>query len=498
MKKLSVALAVALAFAAVAPAMAAPAVALTGSLETKFTSRASSVQNETFLSLQAGLQGGSDKTKAVVILAPWSKPDSMYTSSLNSNATSVVDPRIGSVGSQPAGTTFQNPSDPTKFNAYGQDFSNMIKSMYLQTTGSFWTGGPEATTTIGSVAVSESPFVGDLGNRRGIKVEGLKLGPLGVEAFYAPAGGTARVLNFDQYSQNPQTKVSNVDNVSGVKLGAKIAGIDLGANIVRSDENKPEMAITGAMMPAKNLALDGYVVRDRATNQVARINGAYAVNPALTLNASYRKADESINPMYPTRYDADGNGIITTDEWVASVNNRLFQAFDNKTGAMVGADLRLAGVHVNGSYDLATSSTAPDHVAKVAADTALAGFKLNGGVKYVGSELNDLTWSAQRDFQLAGLKIHGAYDGERAQVVGSVYRTSHEVKASTILDMIQPLKGIAVDVRGKVYSDSTPRELEANATYQAPNGMVFGLHRLVDASHMEGDTSVTSGLKVTF
>lgn len=505
MKKLSIALAVVLAFALAVPAVAAPSLALAGSLETKFTARHNSLQNESFLSLQAGLQGGSDKTRAVVILSPWAKPDSVYTQHqtgvdilgnpiygefrIPSNAAAIVDDRLATPEpGNPVGESFQTGT------VFSQDYANMIRSAYLQTTGAFWNGGPEATTTIGSLAINESPFVGDLGNRRGIKVEGLKVGPLGIEAFYAPASGTARILNHDEYNQNPQTKVANADAVEGVKLNAKLAGIDLMANVVRSDVEKPEMVFTGAMMPLENLAVDARVIRDRAEQQAMQIGGSYLVNQDLTVSASYRNADEAIDPMYATRYDADGNGILTTDEWIDSVNGRKFQAFDNKTGARVGADLRLAGVHLNGSYDMATSSTAPDHVAKLAADTTLAGFKLNSSVKYVGSDLNDLTWGAERELQLAGLKVLGSYEGERdsAEVV------THEVKAATTLDMIQPLKGLALDGRVKTYSDGTQREVEANAKYQAPNGMTFGIRHLIDKDHVNGDTSFTSGLKVTF
>lgn len=494
MKKLIIVLVAALAFAVSVPAVAAPAVAITGSLETKFTSRLSGTTNESFFGLQAGLQGG-DKTKAVVILAPWAKPDSAYTTSINSNATAVVDPRLGQT---PTGTT--PPGEPfngTLFGTSPQGFPNLIKSMYLQTTGAFWNGGPEVTTTIGSMTVQESPLMADLGNRRGIKVEGLKLGPLGVEAFYAPAGGNARTLNFDEDNQNPQTRIANVDEVRGAKLTAKLGGIDLSANLIQSDGNTPEMAMTAAMMPAQNLALDGYVLRDRAEKQVSRVNGAYAVNPSLTLTASYRSADEAINPMYATRYDANGDGIITTDEWVDSVNNRKFQAFDNRTGATVGADMKVAGIHVNGSYDMATTSADRDPVAKVAADTTLAGFKLNGSVKYVGGDLNDAKLGVERDIQLASLKIRGSYTGEKDVTTGTPV-ISHEVKAATMLDLIPQLKGVALDARYKTYDDGTATEIEANANYTAPNGITFGLHHLVDATHPNGDESLTTGMKVVF
>ncbi|HHW14277.1 MAG TPA: hypothetical protein GXX28_04990 [Firmicutes bacterium] len=501
MKKLSIALAVALAFAVAAPAVAAPSVAISGSLETKFTAQpGSALQNESFLSLQAGLQGGSDKTKAVVILAPWAKPDSVYSQhpdpadpskttefTIASNASSIVDDRSAIPGAA-------NPTGASFGEVFTADFSNMIRSMYLQTTGSFWNGGPEATTTIGSIAVNESPFVGDLGNRRGVKVEGLKIGPLGIEAFYATPSGFARTLNYDADYQNPQTRVKNTDTVEGVKLNANLAGISMMANVVKSDDNAPEMAFTGAMSPIQNLGISGMVIRDRNQNQAAQIGASYAVMPNLTVSASYRDADKEIAPLYPTRYDADGNGILTTDEWIDSVNNRKFQAFDNKTGVKVGADTILAGVHVSGSYDMAKAVETDQPVATVAADTQLAGFKLNSSVKFVGKDLNDLTWGAGRDFQVAGMDINGSYAGERdSQAV-----ISHELKASTTLNLIPQLQGLTLDGRYKTYSDGTHYEAEAGANYQAPNGMTFGVRHLIDKDHQNGETTFTSGLKVQF
>lgn len=511
MKKLSIALAVALSFAVAVPAVAAPAISLGGSLETKFTAKSGqSLQNESFLNLQAGLLGGSDQTKAVVILAPWAKPDAVYTQhpdpadpskttefTIASNASSIIDDRSATPeAGNPTGVPFENMQDPAK-NIYQQDFSNMIRSMYLQTTGSYWNGGPAVTTTIGSLNITESPFVGDLGNRRGVKVEGLKVGPLGIEAFYVTPGGVARILNHDSDNQNPQTKVVNQDTVVGGQLSAKVAGIDLAANVVRSDDQNPEMAFTGAMSPLSNARIDGYVIRDREGRMAERVNGSYAVLPNLTLTASYRNANTEIAPMYPTRYDADANGIVTTDEWIDSVNNRKFQAFDNKTGPMVGADLTLAGVHVNGSYDMAKAVEEDQPVAKVAADTQLAGFKLNSSVEFVGQNLNDLTWGAERDFQVAGMDIKGAYAGELDSSKATDV-VSHELSASTTLNLIPQLQGLTLDGRYKTYSDGTHYEAEAGANYQAPNGMTFGVSHLIDKDHQAGETTFTSGLKVQF
>ncbi len=522
MKKLSIALAVALAVAAVAPALAAPALVLTGDLETRFTARKGYVVNESFVTLQAGLQGGSDGTRAVVILAPWTKPDPQYTIQIDpATGNPIIDPATGKpreaviasdgrldltdwwaetappagVGN-PVGESFESGS------LFSQDFANLIRAAYLQTTGAFWNGGPEATTTIGTIGIVESPFVGDLGSRRGIKVEGLKLGPLGIEAFYAPAGGFARTLYYNEDYQNPQTRVQNLDSVMGAQLTARLSGVSLGANIVRSvgtGKEQPELAFTAAVSPRANLAVDGYVIRDRNENHVARLNGAYAVTPNLALLASYRQADEEIDPLYPTRYDENGDGFLTTDEWVASVNNRKFAAFDNRTGPMVGADLRAAGIHVNGSYDLATTSTDRNHVAKAAAETTLAGFKLSGSVSYVGRNLDRAKWGAERDFQLTGLTVHGAYTGEREadQVI------SHQVRAATTLDLLQPVKGLTLEARYKVFQEPEGKpaltdEFEANARYRAPNGLTFGVRHLVDGAHPEGDLSFTSGLRVVF
>ncbi|MGE5554006.1 MAG: hypothetical protein ACM3XZ_08825 [Betaproteobacteria bacterium] len=511
MKRVSVALVFALIFAAVTPAMAAPAVVLTGDLETRFTARKGSVTNESFLTLQAGLQGGTDRTKAVVILAPWIKPDPVYAQKwvdpadpskgtteeyIPSNATSVSFADPLEIPGNPVGESFERGS------LFTQDFANMIRAMYLQTTGAFWNGGPEATTTIGTIGIKESPFVGDLGSRQGIKVEGLKLGLLGVEAFYAPAGGFSRTLYFNEDYQNPLTRVKNVDSVMGGQLIARFSQVSLGANIVRSvvtGEEKPEMTFTAAWLPRADLALDGYVIRDRNEQHVVRVNGAYAVDPNLTLTASYRQADEGVNPLYPTRYDANGDGVLTADEWVDSVNNRKFAAFDNRTGPAVGADLRMAGLHVNGSYDWATTSTDPSHAARVAVDTTLAGFKLAGAVKYVGGRLDQAQWSAERDIDLAGLKIHGAYIGERY----SSQIASHEVRAGASLDLFSPVKGLTLDARYKIFQEpkgmaELTDEFEANARYQAPNGMTFGIRYLVDQVYTDGDLAFTSGLRVVF
>lgn len=470
MKKVALLVAAALVLTLAFPAVAAPSIQLSGSLETKFKARLDDpnqvpLENENLFSLKLGLSAG-EKTKIGLELAPWEVKQ---------------DPSSFTEGGD-VGVPFKDVTgkDPVT-NAPLFPWTLSLRKAYLETQGSFWNGGPEVKTTIGDMTVNQGPIVGDLGNRKGVQIEGFKVGPVGVDAFYAWEGGLARVLNADDANKYPQLKIANTDRVAGLRVNAAVDPVEVGFNVIRSESaEKPEYAVTAKAEPAEKLALEGFYAVDRTEAKAYKVNATGEVMPNVTLTAGYRVVDDAFLPLYASRADSDQSGAVEADEWT----NDNLAAVRRGTGYNLGVETTQAGVHMKANYD------DPQREIKLAADTQLSGIKLAAETTLRDQELSTASFSAEKGFTLPGADVTGKY---QASIDRSESEDiTHELSAEAKINAIRQLQGLTLNgkvdvVRGEVV------DYETGAKYLAPNGIELGV------SHSKTDgTQATAGLKVQF
>lgn len=463
MKKLAVVLSTVMVFAMVAPAVAAPSISLSGNLNSQVTVDKSGASAGSQFKLNLGLQAG-DKTKAVMEFGP-------------NDQYSIVD---GSRTGIPFDTT------PSVLSP----LSLGIKKAYVQTTGPFWGNGPEITTTLGDISVNEGQQVGDLGNRRGVKMEGIQLGPVSVEGFYAWPGGYSRMMNADDQHefafdaiQNKWVKygVSNTDQVGGVKADLNLNKVQLGANVIKSNAaDRPEYAVTGKVTPIDRLAIDGFYAADAANNNAYRVNASVMnVLPTVNLYAGYRGGSSAFAPMYASRADVNGSGAIEEDDWATGA----LAATDRKTGYNVGVETTQMGIHMRGDYDN------PKDKIKLAADTEKAGFKLAATTTLVSEKFDSAEFSMEKPVILPGVDLTAKYTAD----MDATSNLTHEITATAKVNAIPQLKDVTLE--GTVDLDHTAKvtDYKASVKYLAPNGIELGLsHSMTDG------TSATAGLNVAF
>lgn len=466
MKKLAVVLSTVMVFAMVAPAVAAPSISISGNLNSQVTVDKSGASGGSQFKLNLGLQAG-DKTKAVMEFGP-------------NDQYQIAD-----------GNRIMIPfeTNPSVFNALNLG----IKKAYVQTTGAFWGNGPEITTTLGDINVNEGQLVGDLGNRRGVKMEGIQMGPVSVEGFYAWPGGYSRMLNADdehEFGQvvNPDLTtswvkygISNTDQVGGAKVDLNLNKVQLGANVIKSSTaDRPEYAVTGKVTPIDRLAIDGFYAADAANNNAYRVNASVMnVLPTVNLYAGYRGASTAFAPMYASRADVNGSGAVEEDDWATG----KLAAHDRRTGYNVGLETTQMGIHMRGDYDN------PKDQIKLAADTEKAGFKLAATTTLVSEKFDSAEFSVEKPMLLPGVDLTAKYTAEMDETSS----LTHEITATAKVNAIPALKDVTLE--GTVDLDHTAKvtDYEASVKYLAPNGMELGLsHSMTDG------TSATAGLNVAF
>lgn len=464
MKKLAIALSAALIVALAVPAFAASTLQLGGQLGTDFTYGKASdgkygMTGKSWLdvNLAAEAQGGT-QIKGVIKLTPWE-----IKSGLEQDADGNY-----------IRTPFENltPIDGTM--PFG------VSSAYLQAVGPFWTGGPSMTTTAGDITMNKDNYVAwlgdhsDRGDRKGLAVEGFKVGPLSADAFYVwPGAETKKVVG------QPDV-VINHGKALGLSTVADIQGIHVGAAMVRPDgSSSVDFATNASAQVIPGLTVNGVFAADRKffdnqkDNYAYRVGGSFSPLSWLSLDAGYRATMPGFAP-----------------EYVATSTDNAPKA---GTGYNVGAKATVQGVNLAASFDQPTDN------ATASADTTVAGVKLAGDVavaadiaaqKYSFSEAH---MSAERSFALAGLPaISGKYAADIKPNDSGKIGILHDLSASTTLNVIPQLQNVTLTGDVKV-QDTKLSDASIGATYVAPNGINLG------ASYgMVNGASVTAGMQASF
>lgn len=395
MKKLATLITAALVLSLAVPAFAA--VDVGGKVGTKFTLEKNDsdeweLKGDAAVELETKIStGGGNPVKAVVQLTPWE---------LNSGEFDDDDNPVGDLGDA------HKPKEPV---AIG------IDKAWIETEGAFWHGGPSVRTRLGDVNIEWDQFVGHLGDKRGVTVEGIEVGPVTADAFYT---------------------WHNDDRPMGLAVRGTVEGVDLqGMLVKRGSENNLMVGAGLEVMPGVDV--NAKMALDAERRHLYRLEAnADSLIEGIKLTVGYRGADEAFDPMYTNRWDG-------TDE-----------LYDLRNGFNIAAETEQSGFRIKGDYDDPTG---------------------------------EANVNVSRDLELAGFAVAGEYNAK----IRRDEDVEHTVKASTTVDLIPQLQGLALS--GQVKLQGGNIDYEAAADYAAPNGINFGAKYASDKG-----VSATAGVTVEF
>lgn len=437
MRKLGILLSAALVLSMAAPAFAA--LELDGRLGTEVELKKVNgewvVDGKSGIQLESGLVAeGGTSVKAVVELEPW---EIDYGFDEGDEDDPTDDEITGVIGAHPA-------SGP---------LSLQVKKAWIETVGPYWHGGPDVKTRIGDVEIEWNDYVGHLGDKAGVTVEGMKIGPAEARAFYAWDGATRPM---------------------GVQADASLGGLNLsGIAVRRGGENN--FAFSAGTQLAPGLNLSGELALDGENRSLYRVEAsADNLVGGIKVTAAYRGADDAFAPVYTVDpEDEDGDPVGRNDR--ENVNYDLLDGFS------VTAETTHAGVHMSASYD------EPHQELTLAADTELHGFELGAETVLVEKKVEETNLSVKRGFTLGALDVTGKY---KAKIVPG-NDVEHKFSAETTTDVIPQLRGLELSGEVKLVGDEI--SWNAGADYKAPNGLQLGA--VYDS---EDGPSLSAGVTVEF
>lgn len=460
MKKLAIALSAALVFALAAPAAAAN-VSLGGSLS-QTIDVTGNIKDKTYtvtpatdlsLELKLGLESGQ-KIKGVIQFAPitWG----------------VLD------GAEMGGLT----PDNSKVTVPG---ALTIDRAYIQTTGALYDGGQEFTTTLGDFDADFSPYVlaanwatdGSAPGFEGVKVEGIKLGPVSVAGMWGRSAAELDTL--------------------GVTASAKVEGVEVSGTVVSAnDKEQVAYAVGAKATPVQNVTLEGtYAGILNSQDSAVKVDATVGVIPNVSIKGGFWKFDEGFNPIYRDRsVDDDDNPISVVD------------THKGQLGVSAEVATVYNGVSLKGSvkqYGAAAVNSISDHrVIGLEASTNYQGVALTAA-HTISQDLlakqntSTTTFGAERDFAVAqNLVIKGS---AKLGLENGEFDYA-KVAASTKTD-IAMFKGVELGAQ-YVYGDFAAVDADedgfgAFANYTAPNGLTFEL-----AAYDSGNFEASTGISVKF
>lgn len=294
MKKAAVLLTSALVLALAAPMVSAAPVEVSGTVETRFEYAQDSAGNwgltgNTGIKLSPSLKLGEQVRLGMEFATS--------PNSFNSDGEPTQDFAAGTLGSM----------------------SLDLSKVWLQTTGAFWQDGPEVTTTVGDYTINWNDWVGRLGSKRTVAVEGIDLMVANADVFYAWDG-----------AQNPM----------GVRVASEFEGIDLeGMLVYRGGDIN---AALGAGTNVNGIDVEGTVAMDASQRYAFKVNAAMDIMDDVTLKAGYRQMQAGFNPMY-ARKNSDG--------FIVPFNGK-----SNDGGFTVGVETEHQGFVLGAEYDQPTQT----------------------------------------------------------------------------------------------------------------------------------------------
>lgn len=292
MRKTAVLLTSALILALAAPMVSAAPVDVTGTVETRFE-YAQDANNDWGLTGKTGIK-----------LSP---------------SLQVGDNVKLGLELETAPNSFDSDDNPTgDFTGAHGAMSPVLSKVWLQTTGAFWQDGPEVTTTIGDYTINWNDWVGRLGSKRAVAIEGIDLMVADADMFYAWDG-----------SENPM----------GIRVGSEFEGIDLDAMVLY--RGGALNAALGAATNVNGIDVDGTVALDEDYRYAFKVNAAMSPMEDVTLTAGYRQMQDGFAPMYARK---SGDNFVP------------FHRDSNEDGFNIGVETVHQGFTLGAAYDQPTET----------------------------------------------------------------------------------------------------------------------------------------------
>ncbi|NMB38202.1 MAG: hypothetical protein GX994_01320 [Firmicutes bacterium] len=364
------------------------------------------------------------------------------------------------------------------------DPSNLkLKKAYIETDGSFWHGGPEATTRFGSLDIDYGPFATDK-NQHGISINSIDVGPVRVNGFYG-------------------VPTEEHKSIQGFRTDMSLKDVAAGASLIH-DFDALHLAADGAVRPLEDLVVGGTFVTqvDLAETEAAEteeedtesagmnhlivVGAEYIVNNNMSVHGGYKSISEDWKPAY----------IAEQDKKKDRGQNWVHETERNNSGFYAGVATEQQGITLAADYDQMFKE------AVLSAATNYEGFDLNvETILGVDGEPSFATKSAklgvERDFNvIEGLDVAAKYAGEWTPDSGLI----HSLGAKTKLGLVPAINGLELN------SEVTIADLETigyviGADFQAPNGIKLGVEHVggkyADDAVKTG-TTAKAGIAVKF
>jgi len=340
MKKLAVVVSAILALSLAAPAIVSAEFTFDGKLESKLEYSKNNDEDRfelkgwSGLKLETGFEAGSEELplKAVVELGGWA-----VNAGLDENDQLTEDVPFDQL--------------PGLIDTAQLE----IQKAYLQADGPFWNGGPSLVTRIGDVTIDYDNWMAYLGDKKGVTIDDVKVGPAEARFFYA------------------------WKEAYGAAVNARVKDLNLNGVVIRHDDDV-QVGGGAELALADNISLAARFALDRAHSKAYQFDATFIPVENVTLTGMYRAADDGYAAEYQYEEQEDEDIIPKPGEartrlgvdtelagFQVSGSAELEEMKLVKNTVGLRKELELAGLLVNGAYDLTM-----EHGDKLALTHALA------------------------------------------------------------------------------------------------------------------------------
>ncbi|HHT36097.1 MAG TPA: hypothetical protein GX019_02855 [Firmicutes bacterium] len=354
------------------------------------------------------------------------------------------------------------------------DANNLVlKKAYIETDGSFWHGGPEATTRFGSLDIDYGPF-STVKNQYGISVSGMNIGPVAVNGFYG--------IPTEEHK-----------SIQGIRADMSMDNLAAGTAVIY-DWDSLHMVVDGAVRPMKDLVLGGSVAaqldledveegEERPIHHMLAVGAQYQVMDNVSVHGGYKAISEEWKPAYIADKAKKDRG----QNWIHEDSRR-------DSGFYAGIAAEHSGIQLAADYDQMFDE------AVLSAATNVEGFNVNVETVLAvneGIKTQSTNLAVDRAFAVIdGLDVTAKYNGEWTPGNGLI----HTVGADTKLGLIPAVKGLELNSEVTI-SDLETIGYEVGAAYDAPNGIGLSIThvggKFADESIKTG-TTAKAGIAVKF
>ncbi len=353
-----------------------------------------------------------------------------------------------------------------------------LKKAYIETEGSFWYGGPEATTRFGSLDINYGPFT-SVNDEYGVSVSNLQVGPAKLNGFYAIPTEESAITGI-----NARVKLNDM------QAGSTIIHDNVGINVVVDAAVRPLdlLIVGGGLAVQKDFAQVADPAEANASTGVERlwvVSAQYQVADNMSVHAGYRSISNDWKPAYIAKADSKND---QGQNWVHE-GNRI------EKGIYVGVATEQQGVKIAADYDQMFEE------ATLAAETNMEGYAIDVetvvDVAESGISTKNTTFGVGKSFAATNnFNVETNYKGVWTPGEG----LAHTLGAKTIVTMVPAVNGMGLSSEVTV-ADKETIGYSVGADFKAPNGINLGVKH-VGGNFSDGEvvvgTSATAGISVMF